>query len=693
MTGPALAPSVLAAALQGAGTGGAVRQAADTLPAPAPSALLDSVVVDPVVPDPLVPLVQWIFQRPPWVMQLGIVLGAMVAVALGILLWRRRQAIAGWWGSRSRAARIGLGGGVVALLLAAGALGWKANQYVMHDNNFCQGCHIFVPSGHAWVKPDTGNYLLVNALEGKHDTLSCHSCHPFDIRAQSRELYFWIMDRPEEVPPHGRVPRDICEQCHVQGAANEKWQRIASTAGHRTHFESDSVARIVAAIETRIADSLGDHVPKTPRPHGEVSCLTCHARSAHKFQPPDTTCAQQGCHLTDEIQIRLGKMADQIGLHCSVCHEFTADVPALATRDSAAGTLRPTRQECLGCHEMRAVLADFDPAADPHGGTCGMCHNPHTQVRPADALKSCATASCHGDWRAVPFHTGAAHRRVAEQCQTCHQPHRARVDASDCASCHTNVEQRSRGRIRPPQPFDTTEALQRVSMGATVRIEVARVTPAAQSPPARPDSFSHQRHRELPCLTCHVPSAPRARLTFERPRGCQICHHQAPARNRCAECHESAELATPVQATMSVTVEAALPGPAASRARPVPFAHPVHAALACSACHTTPVTLEAPAPVRECSDCHGDHHEPGRDCATCHRTESTLPAHARLDDAHRDCAACHTQAAAPAMQPVRPFCLGCHSAATDHYAPRECTVCPFQADPAAVRPRFASGTR
>ena len=301
---------------------------ADTLPTPAPSAVLDSVVVAPAVPDPFVPLVQWIFQRPPWLMQLGIVLAVLVGGTLLALAWRRRRAISAWLASRSPRTMYALAGGLAVLAVAAGTLGWKANQYMMHDNNFCQGCHIFVPSGHAWVKPDTGTYLLVNALEGKHDTLSCHSCHPFELAAQAREMYFWIMDRPEDVPPHGKVPRDICEQCHVQGAASETWQAIAATAGHRTHFESDSVKQIAAGFEGGLVND-------------EISCLTCHARSAHRFQPADSTCAQQGCHLTEEIDIRLGGMADQTGLHCSVCHNFKAEVPLLATRDSAAGTLRP----------------------------------------------------------------------------------------------------------------------------------------------------------------------------------------------------------------------------------------------------------------------------------------------------------------------------------------------------------------
>ncbi len=130
--------------------------------------------------------------------------------------------------------------------------------------------------------------------------------------------------RDEKIPAHAKVPRKVCERCHVQGAAKETWQAIASTAGHRTHLESDSSAL-----------------------KGKVECLTCHARTAHRFVPADSTCVQKGCHLTDDTKIKLGKMAGQTDFHCTICHKFTKPVAALATRDSAAGALRPSLKQCL----------------------------------------------------------------------------------------------------------------------------------------------------------------------------------------------------------------------------------------------------------------------------------------------------------------------------------------------------------
>jgi hypothetical protein len=514
----------------------------------------------------------------------------------------------------------------------------------------------------------------VNKVEGAHDSLSCHACHPFDLKAQSKELYYWIMARPDRIPPHAKVPRQICEQCHVQGEAKETWQRVASTAGHRTHLESDSA-------------SLKD-----------VICLTCHARTAHRFQPADTTCAQKGCHLTDEVQIKLGRMTARFDpanqtplpneeeLYCNSCHQFTAEAQFVSL-DSASGALRPGERQCLGCHEMRRLLAEFDPAKDPHGGSCGMCHNPHTDARPKDALKSCADAQCHSTWRSVPFHVGAAHRKVAQRCETCHQPHAARVDASDCTGCHTEVR-RGGGRMQPPLPFDTTEALQQTRR----LIKPGRSRGQGDAPPDDPpggttdpaafpsDTFSHQRHRRLSCITCHTTTSRRSDLTFEPPRGCQICHHQRPARSECSTCHEKEEVEPAREVMVDVSVPKHPP-----RTRAVVFEHAEHSELTCVQCHTAPVSLEPERKVEACIACHDDHHAADRSCASCHQTSQIVKAHARPVNAHSNCDECHEAETVAALTPARGFCLTCHSRDVDHYAPKECTECHFLDSPEGYR--------
>jgi hypothetical protein len=292
----------------------------------------------------------------------------------------------------------------------------------------------------------------------------------------------------------------------------------------------------------------------------------------------------------------------------------------------------------------------------------------------------------------VVFHVGAAHKKVAQRCETCHQPHAARVDASDCTGCHESIR-KGGGKLKPPLPFDTTKALQQ-----TFRlVEPGRSRGRGDAPPDDPvetsiapaasptDTFSHKEHRRLTCITCHTTTSPTRRLTFEPPRGCQICHHQRPASSECSTCHESSELSEPDLVTVSVSVPKEPP-----RSREVPFVHQEHAKVACVDCHTTRVSLEPEPPVATCTACHEEHHVAQRDCASCHRTAQIVEAHAPPIDAHQACDQCHTERTVAALEPTRSFCLACHGSETDHYAEKECAVCHLQTSPEAYRARLTS---
>jgi hypothetical protein len=617
---------------------------------------LDSVTSHPTFPDPVIRIVQFIFQQSPFVMWGGVVLGAIVAMFILVTAWRRRQRIGLWLRTRSGAVKAAMIGALVLLVAVATGMGYKAYDFVERDNRFCNGCHIFVPSGQVIARPDTGDYTLVNLLEGKHDTLSCHQCHALKPLKEAVKMVWWMSGaRDEEIPPHAKVPREVCSNCHVTGDAKESWQEIASTAGHRVHLESDS-------------SDLKD-----------VTCVTCHGLEAHHFVPVDSTCSQSGCHTQTKIQ--LGRMAGQSGLHCSVCHDFTAEVPKLATRDSAAGTLVPTLERCSSCHQMEALLTEFDPAHDPHSGTCGTCHDPHKQQAPEEAKLTCSSAGCHAAWRDIPFHAGANHRRVGDRCTTCHIPHRARVDASDCAGCHLRVRNQPGIRSNIPLPFDTTAAKQQ-AFEAPPEVRPPRGkgdAPIASIITAPPDSFSHQRHKAINCISCHGTRAGQGRLTIDPPRGCQICHHQAAAQNDCRKCHDQEETGPAIVTHVTVTVPRQAPRP-----RDVKFQHSEHETLRCQECHTRAVTLEPDSAVKECRSCHEDHHAANRDCATCHTTGQLTPAHQRPVQAHVRCDACHTPATVARLVPARSLCLTCH-AGQDHYPAKECTVCHFQSTPETYR--------
>jgi hypothetical protein len=646
----------------------------------APFPARDTVVVESPLPGGLSAVVRVLFNLPPWFQAAGFVVGVVVAAGLLAYAWKRRRILRQWIATRERRVQWALAAALVVVIAVGGGAGAYGWNYMEHDNGFCTGCHVMNPAFQRFV-----------AVESGHDTLSCHACHQQGMLANLRQLYLWVAERPEEIGAHAPVPDRVCKSCHGVGdPQDEVWTRIAQTAGHRVHLESDS-----AALR-------------------EVMCVTCHGREVHRFVPATQTCAQQGCHEESAVDIVLGRMAGQTFQHCTQCHRFTADVPALALSDSARQTLVPARGQCLSCHEMQAVAADYDVARDPHSGQCGLCHNPHTQVRPEASVTTCASAACHADWREHPFHLGRPHRASGTQCLTCHTPHAARVDAADCEGCHASV--RARGGVRVPQPFDTIRALRRISIHADPPPHLFFAPPRGPSddestphdwgnappedePPsgvrlvpvtqAVRDSFRHDRHRSLHCLTCHRSTTRHGELTFTPPRGCQICHHQAPLTSRCETCHRLDQLRADTLAVhFTITVDGT------PRERTVPFSHERHRDLACVACHTTPVSLALSAERAQCRGCHDVHHEPVRTCATCHRTPALRAAHereleGRENASHQRCDACHTPTTVALLEPRRSFCLTCHTdLSASHYPDRECTRCHLLAEPWDWRSRL-----
>jgi nitrate/TMAO reductase-like tetraheme cytochrome c subunit len=645
----------------------------------------------PPIPGPVETVLRAVFNAPAWMWVVGLLLVLGLVGFLVRLLWKQRKAIPAWISTRGRPVKLALAGlGLVVLGVAAWG-GTRSWNYMQHENGFCMGCHIM-----------EGPWNKFSLDAGKHSELRCHDCHQQSLYASTRQLVLWVADRPEKIPPHSKVPSERCEACHAKNES-EKWTRIKETAGHRTHLESDSTAL------------------------KDVQCVTCHGATVHEFIPANKTCGQSGCH--EKLEIRLGKMAAQTELHCVQCHQFTAEVPKLATRDSAAGTLRPGSRQCLGCHEMQKILNDFDPALDPHKGVCGTCHNPHTQETPQAAATTCTTAQCHANWPAVAFHAGTIHRRVAPRCLVCHQQHTARVDASDCVACHTKVTSRFGSlHLRPPLPFDTTRALRpipgpeeslrereavpsrdlppstqpallpagREETGNSRFFQLASLAPVESGeprcagchepswapPPSAPaDSFPHSRHQRLPCLTCHATGNLHGRLTFEPPRGCQICHHQASQQANCTACHSLEQRQQPRIVTVSIAVRDSAP-----RSRSVSFPHVRHAKLRCVECHSEPVTMAPSAAARGCRDCHENHHTANRSCSTCHQGEQLRRAHEKdVSASHRACAACHTAATVSLLTPDRSFCLTCHESRTDHYPAGQCSTCHFLKSPEELR--------
>jgi hypothetical protein len=208
-----------------------------------------------------------------------------------------------------------------------------------------------------------------------------------------------------------------------------------------------------------------------------------------------------------------------------------------------------------------------------------------------------------------------------------------------------------------------------------------------ESVAAAADSFPHQRHTKIACVTCHLSDREHGKLSFERPRGCQICHHQQAAQSNCVTCHQPAELGAPRMETIHVAVNGA-----ASHDRGASFSHQAHSSVKCIDCHTAPVTLRPDSAVRSCSACHASHHDAATSCASCHGGADLRPAHLPAAATHTGCDRCHDVQTVSRLVPRRSLCLTCHSERENHYPATECTSCHFQESPDAFR-RHLTGAR
>jgi len=611
---------------------------------------------------------------PQWIQIGGVILGTIVVIAVIVLAIRHRVAILAWLGVKSRGFKIALGAGVGGTVLAAALVGGWSYNYMMNENDFCSSCHV--------MKSAFGKFQ-----SSEHTKLKCHDCHQQSIFASTKELYYWVLDRPDKIPVHRKVPNGICTDCHITPKRDSVWQRISATSGHQVHLKSDSSAL------------------------RDVTCLSCHATEVHAFRATDLSCGESGCH--ENQKIKLGAMANQSSLHCITCHEFARPVSETISVDSTKAALVPAKLQCFSCHEMREQLAKRGLDKDPHKAACGICHNPHVQEKAAGALKSCATSECHANADTLTaFHRGLG-THVIDNCSACHTAHSWKVESTECIGCHKNIfdERRARpqrsasiapssraivpedlslppGAHRPvidrpqraapmagsaghrsspggPSPDGEIEEPRTYTWNATAPAAARRAPQQAVADSQRTTApFSHARHRKVNCESCHNSNEQHGAVFVKTPSGCQSCHHAKDERSgKCETCHASEELkARGVDVTLRVSTRKE------DLTRPLTFDHTVHAKSACAECHDDSVGRRV---VKTCTGCHETHHTLERTCATCH--QSPREQHQRV--AHDGCAACHTDAIVAALQPGRSLCLVCHAEQTEHKPAKECVVC------------------
>lgn len=607
--------------------------------------------MDSPTPDWLDAAAKWALQGvPQFVQKLGGIVGAVIVIALALLIWWQWNHITAWWGRRGPRFKWGLVVVAALFLITGAAMGAYVWNYMQNDNDFCNSCHVM-------------NEPFERFQTSEHSDLKCHDCHQQSIVASTRQLYLWVENRPEEIGDHAPVPVGICADCHITQDPDSTWQRISATAGHRVHLEADT-----SALK-------------------DVTCVTCHGQEVHRFVPVDQTCGQSGCHDPDKTEVVLGEMAGQSGFHCVMCHQFTAPVAEKAPLDTARVALVPELKNCRSCHEMEKVLAGLiDPDVDPHDAICGTCHNPHTQEAPTEAIERCAECHAPAD-TLTPFHRGLP-AGVLESCSGCHAAHTFVVEGDDCVACHADII----GGVptagpKAQHPREVTAAPSRPTVrlasattptrtqGADVLAEYIRMRPhESRSNPLgimrrrqQQQRIDHLDHRDVACTDCHTSRDTHGQVTLESAVTCQQCHHTRPVVDRgCGRCHGPAKLSAAVATTIRMELGRRVVD------RQVGFDHDDHASVVCAECHAQGLTMRF---ERTCASCHQSHHTATASCVTCHN-QPNRPSHT-VEVHTRSCAgsSCHEGASYGAMTQGRNTCLVCHQDQTDHRPRQACAAC------------------
>ncbi|MEO8333438.1 MAG: hypothetical protein ABI664_00600 [bacterium] len=588
---------------------------------------------------------------PQWVQLGGIFVGIPIAMFVAWKMWKNRRALWAWWLSRTTPVKVALSTAVLVVASAGIGSTLYGYNYMMHENDFCQSCHVM---DGAW------NRFQVSA----HKDIQCHGCHRQPMYVSSVELFWWVTQRLMTVPPHDKVPNKVCGECHMREGTDSARTLVTLTAGHALHLNS------------------------TKKELKDVQCVSCHGRDFHQFKPTSFSCTQSGCHFN--LRVNLGAMSTQGFQHCTSCHDFKGKVAPGTSPSDAKLALVPKVAECTSCHAMTQNVKNFDLAADPHKGNCGMCHDVHKNVAPKDAYKSCTTAGCHSNADTLTaFHRGLG-KHALDKCSACHQAHSWKVKGSNCLACHANINQ-DRPQARRSSSIPILAPLRRhmsrsrapsVIAHLTSFVTVAVVTPSRAPPtiaPARDSAFRHSRHTTVGCTQCHSTSSSHGGLTFTRPAGCQACHHSPKQKATCTKCHDPSSLS---ERAMPMTF--AISARRAPVTRQVGFTHAKHDAVECAKCHTGGTR----AFTGTCASCHVSHHSATADCASCHTT--ARDGHDRAS--HAGCAGCHTDATVVALPSSRAVCLTCHVPQRTHYPQGECATCHALADHGmmrAVGPRSA----
>lgn len=503
--------------------------------------------------------------------------------------------------------------------------------------------------------------------------LRCTSCHSQIVQGEHvavTEVTCFLChfkDRPAGEPIAG------CTGCHPSPP------RVVSPAGFVVEH-SQYVRDRISCVSCHSAVTAGSGTAERAR------CFNCHNEPARLDQFENTTLVHQ-VHIADHdvectqchtpIEHRVVALATTFELDCRSCHTQTHDAQlrlyaGMGGHDTpdAPSSMFLARVSCIGCHGLPTTVRGHERVRLAGEASCLSCHG----IRYANLLPSWqremerkinrvepVIAAARSTLRAAPLRE----RAVADSLLRLAQENVDLVRVAKPAHNIVYADRLLRASValvreavragRLPYTVPELNLGPAVGESACFRCHLGVERKTVTSPAGE---FNHEPHvlrGGLSCAECHTPLENHGGTTVTTKAACDACHHREIRPMNCARCHT--DRAGAPEATIALAAG--------------DFSHPVHlgANLTCSACHTPPAMS---ARALRCETCHDQHHQPERDCLSCHRG-GVLDKHTRA--AHVACVTCH--AATPTLNHwTRQVCTACHAQkATGHYATRPCEAC------------------
>ncbi|NQD37265.1 cytochrome C [Permianibacter sp. IMCC34836] len=405
----------------------------------------------------------------------------------------------------------------------------------------CQRCH----AEDKWPNGKFDHSQTRFALDGKHLTAKCESCHKAGASPALPQTCV-ACHRTDDA--HKGKFGDDCASCHQAS----DWKK--------TRFDHGAVSGFALTGK-----------------HASASCKSCHTGAI--TDPLPNTCVS--CHKSDDVH------QGKLGTQCQSCHRADAwkGLPFDHSKTDFALTGAHSKASCKQCHASQ-LFADTQTACaschqknDVHkgrfGSQCQSCHDSSNwKPRGFDhgKLTGYALLGKHQPLRCEQCHSKTlTEPKLDRRCVSCHQqtdPHKGKLGAN-CDSCHSESSwQQTRfnhqltgfpllgqhlalscKKCHSDALFKGTSTQCSSCHGKTDKHKGALGSRCEQCHNARDwrlADFNHDKqtrfaltgkHRQLACEQCHVRAGQPA-------SSCGSCHqsddrHDGRFGSDCGRCHRS----------------------------------------------------------------------------------------------------------------------------------------------------------